>query len=186
MPAFCFSGHSRHQPAPEKRGRSTEVDSIERIRGIAERVAHSHGLEIFDVQMRRESIGPVLRIVIDRPAPADGSAEPAGESIGIQDCQRVSVDVSAILDVEDVLDHRYTLEVSSPGLDRPLRDAADYRRFAGRRAKIVLHEPLDGQAHFKGRLRGVEGETVLLDDEQGRGHRIPLAHISRGRLEVEF
>ncbi len=172
MPAFCFSG--------------PKVDPIERIRGIAERVAHSHGLDLFDVQMRRESIGPVLRIVIDRPAPADGSPEPAEESIGIKDCQRVSEDVSAILDVEDVIDHRYTLEVSSPGLDRPLRDAADYRRFAGRKAKIVLHEPIDGQLHFKGRLRGVEDEAVLLEDEQGRGHRIPLAQVSRGKLEVEF
>lgn len=162
------------------------VDPIERIRGIAERVAGSHGLEILDVQMRREPIGPVLRIVIDRPGPADGSPQPAGDSIGIQDCQRVSEDVSAILDVEDVIDQRYTLEVTSPGLDRPLRDARDYRRFAGRKAKIILSEPVDGETHFKGRLRGLEGDTVLLDDEQGRQHRVPLALVTRGRLEVEF
>ncbi len=162
------------------------MDPIEQIRGIAERVAGSHGLEVFDVQMRRESIGPVLRIVIDRPAPADGSAEPAADSVGIRDCQRVSEDLSAILDVEDVIEHRYTLEVTSPGLDRPLRDARDYRRFAGRKAKVVLNEPVDGEMHFKGRLRGLEGEDVLLDDEQGRPHRVPLAAINRGRLEVEF
>jgi ribosome maturation factor RimP len=162
------------------------VDPIEAVRGIAERVARSRGLEIFDVQMRRESIGPVLRVVIDKPAPADGAPEPADESIGIQDCQRVSEDLSAVLDVEDVIDHRYTLEVSSPGLDRPLRHAADYRRFAGRAAKIVLSEPMDGQTHYKGRLRGVEGDTVVFEDSQGHEHRIPLAQISRGRLEVEF
>ncbi len=162
------------------------MDPIERIRAIAQRVAGSHGLEVFDVQMRRESIGPVLRIVIDRPAPADGSPQAAEESVGIKDCQRVSEDVSAILDVEDVIDHRFTLEVSSPGLDRPLRGAADYRRFAGRAAKIVLGEPVDGQSHFKGHLRGVEGETVLIEDAQGREHRIPLPLITRGRLEVEF
>ncbi len=162
------------------------MDLIERIRSIAERVAHSQGLEIFDVQMRRESIGPVLRVVIDRPAPADGSPEPVGESIGIRDCQRISEDISAILDVEDAIDYRYTLEVSSPGLDRPLRDAGDYRRFAGRAAKVVLREPIDGQSHFKGRLRGLDGDVVLLDDEQGRPHRVPLADISRARLEVEF
>ncbi len=136
--------------------------------------------------MRRESIGPVLRIVIDSPGPADGSPQPVEDSVGIRDCQRISEDISAILDVEDVIDHRYTLEVSSPGLDRPLRHAADYRRFAGRRAKVVLSEPVDGQAHFKGRLQGVEDDTVLLDDEQGRPHRVPLALITRGRLEVEF
>ena len=149
-------------------------------------MAVAHGLEIFDVQMRRESIGPVLRIVIDGPAPADGSPQPVDDGIGIRDCQRVSEDLSAILDVEDVIDHRYTLEVSSPGLDRPLRHAADYRRFAGRKAKIVLSEPVDGQMHFKGRLRGIEGDTLLMDDEQGRGHRVPLALVTRGRLEVEF
>ncbi len=162
------------------------MDPIERIRSIAERVAHSHGLEIFDVQMRRESIGPVLRIVIDRLAPADGSPEPVGDSIGIQDCQRISNDISAVLDVEDVVDHRYTLEVSSPGLDRPLRHGADYRRFAGRAASLVVTEPVDGQSHLKGRLRGTDGECVIFDDAQGREHRIPLAHIARGRLEVEF
>jgi ribosome maturation factor RimP len=128
----------------------------------------------------------VLRIVIDRPGPADGSPQPVEDSVGIQDCQRISEDISAILDVEDVIDYRYTLEVSSPGLDRPLRGAADYRRFAGRAAKIVLREPVDGQAHFKGRLRGVEDDAVLLDDAQGRAHRIPLALVTRGRLEVEF
>jgi len=136
--------------------------------------------------MRRESIGPVLRIVIDSPAPADGSPQPVDDSIGIQDCQRVSEDLSAILDVEDVIDHRYTLEVSSPGLDRSLRHAADYRRFAGRKAKIVLSEPVDGQMHFKGRLRGIEGDTLLMEDEQGHGHRVPLVLVTRGRLEVEF
>jgi ribosome maturation factor RimP len=162
------------------------VDPIERIRAVAQRVAHSHGLEIFDVQMRRESIGPVLRVVIDRPAPADGLPEPADEGVGIRDCQRISEDLSAILDVEDVIDHRYTLEVSSPGLDRPLRDGADYRRFAGRAARIVLRTPIDGQMHLEGRLRGMDGDSVIVDDERGRARRIPLAQIARGRLEVEF
>ncbi len=162
------------------------MDAIDRIRGIAERVAGAHGLEIFDVQMRREAIGPVLRIVIDSPAPADGSPQPIDDAVGIQDCQRISEDISAILDVEDVIDHRYTLEISSPGLDRPLRHAGDYRRFAGRKAKIVLSGPVDGQMHFKGRLGGVEDDSVLLDDEQGHRHRVPLSLITRGRLEVEF
>ncbi len=162
------------------------MDPIERIRAIAQRVAGSHGLEVFDVQMRRESIGPVLRIVIDRPGPPDGSPQPVEDGVGIQDCQRVSEDVSAILDVEDVIDHRYTLEVSSPGLDRPLRGLGDYRRFAGRAAKIVLGEPIDGQSHFKGHLRGVEDDSVLFEDAQGREHRVPFGTIARGQLEVEF
>jgi ribosome maturation factor RimP len=164
-----------------------EVDPIEQVRAIATRVAHSQGLDIFDVQMRRESVGMVLRVVIDRPAPADGAPEPVEDSIGIKDCQRISEDLSAILDVEDVIPHRYTLEVSSPGLDRPLRHAGDYRRFAGRAARLVLSEPLDGQAHVRGRLAGTEGdEFVLIDDQQGRRLHVPLGQIARGRLEVEF
>ena len=103
-------------------------------------MAGSHGLEVFDVQLRREPIGMVLRVVIDRPDP--GRVETVDESVGIEDCQRVSHDLSALLDVEDEfgetdLADKYTLEVSSPGLDRPLRHEADYRRFAGRLAKIV-------------------------------------------------
>ena len=98
------------------------------VRAAAERVARSYGLEIFDVQFRREAQGMVLRVRIDRP----GSGATAEESVSVEDCARVSRDLSAILDVEDVVPTAYTLEVSSPGLDRPLRRADDYRRFAGR------------------------------------------------------
>lgn len=167
----------------------------DRIRPVAERIARSYGLEIFDVQFRRESHGWVLRVIIDRPysggdrvpAPETGSPE---ESIGIAECQRVSQDLGAILDVEEdalglLLPENYTLEVSSPGLDRPLRHAADYRRFTGRLAKIVTAEPLDGQSAFAGRLAGVEDGVVVLEEGR-RIHRVPLERIKRGRLAVEF
>jgi ribosome maturation factor RimP len=103
----------------------------------------------------------------------------------------VSQDLSAILDVEEEelgeasLAQRYTLEVSSPGLDRPLRHEADYRRFAGRLAKLVTTEPVHGQSAFAGRLQGIDdGEVVL---EEGRKtHRVPLARIKRAQLAVEF
>jgi ribosome maturation factor RimP len=94
--------------------------------------------------------------------------------------------VSAVLDVEDVIGHRYVLEVSSPGLDRPLRNADDYRRFAGRLARIVVVEPIDKQNHLEGRLKGLDGETVLLEGRSGRIHRIPMSVIRRARLAVEF
>ncbi len=145
----------------------------------------------------------VLRVVIDRPdpgipttgaaaaSPAAPAGGPAEDSIGVADCQRVSQDLSALLDVEDdelgeaALAKAYTLEVSSPGLDRPLRHEADYRRFAGRLAKIVTSAAVDGQSAFAGRLAGVATGCVLL--EEGRKvHRIPIAQIKRGRLEVEF
>ena len=121
------------------------MDIVEEIRAVAGRVAASFGLEIFDVQFRREAGGMVLRVQIDRPGPA-ATAE---ESVSVEDCANVSRDLSAILDVEDIVPTAYTLEVSSPGLDRPLRSMDDYRRFAGRRAKLVTREPVDGgNEHF--------------------------------------
>jgi ribosome maturation factor RimP len=98
----------------------------------------------------------------------------------------VSQELSTILDVEDLLPDSYTLEVSSPGLDRPLRDARDYVRFAGRLAKLVTREPVNRQTAFAGRLRGMDGQDVLFENEGGKLVRLPLALISRARLEVEF
>ena len=154
----------------------------ERVRGIAARVAAGYGLEIFDVQYRREGPGMVLRVQIDRPGPAAS----ADDSVSVDDCATVSRDLSAILDVEDVVPASYTLEVSSPGLDRPLRRPEDYARFAGRRAKIVMREPVDGQSFFKGTLGGVDAADVVIDADDGRRHRVPLAVITRANLEVEF
>jgi len=160
------------------------------VRAAAERVARSHGLEIFDLQLRRESIGTVLRVIIDRPD--RGVPERVEDAVGIEECQRVSHDLSALLDVEEeeldtagALSQNYTLEVSSPGLDRPLRHEADYRRFTGRLAKVVTAEALNGQSAFAGRIVAVENGDVVL--EEGRKqHRVPLARIKRGQLAVEF
>jgi ribosome maturation factor RimP len=166
------------------------LDRLARVREAAERVARSYGLEIFDVQLRRESIGMVLRVIIDRPDPGRPTT-PEEDSVGIAECQQVSQDLSTLLDVEEesleqaALAQTYTLEVSSPGLDRPLRHAADYRRFTGRLAKLVSSEPIDGQSAFAGRLAGVEDGVVLLEEGR-RTHRVPLAQIKRGRLDVEF
>ena len=163
------------------------MQPLELIRAIADRVARSRGLEVWDIVSRREPSGQVIRVFIDRP----GTAATPEESVGIEDCVEVSREMGTILDVEDPLPSTYTLEVSSPGLDRPLRGAEDYRRFAGRLAKIVVSEAVDNQKAFEGRLRGVEsadvGETVvLLEGPKARMHRLPLRLIARGRLEVEF
>ncbi len=158
------------------------VQPLEQLRAIAQRVAASRGLEIWDIQSRREAVGHVVRVFIDRPGPA---ATPE-ESVSIEDCEQVNREIGAILDVEDPLPFSYTLEVSSPGLNRPLRDASDYQRFAGRLGKVVVSEPVDNQKAFEGRLHGVEGDAVLLQASNGRMHRLPLRLITRGRLEVEF
>jgi ribosome maturation factor RimP len=158
------------------------VQPLDQIRAIAERVAASRGLTVWEIQSRREASGHVVRVFIDRPGPA---ATPE-ESVSIEDCEQVNREISTILDVEDPLPFAYTLEVSSPGLDRPLRGDDDYARFAGRMAKVVVSEAIDNQKAFEGRLRGVDGSDVLLEGPNGRMHRLPLRLITRGRLEVEF
>jgi ribosome maturation factor RimP len=155
---------------------------VEKVRDIAGRVAADRGLEIFDVQFRREAPGMVLRIQIDRPGPAATAAD----SVSVEDCAHISRELSAILDVEDVVPAAYTLEVSSPGLDRPLRRPDDFRRFAGRRAKIVMRQKVDGQGYFKGKLGGLDGADVLIESENGKVHRVPFELITRANLEVEF
>jgi ribosome maturation factor RimP len=159
-----------------------DASVVEQVRAIASRVAGSYGLDIFEVQFRREGHGMVLRVLIDRP----GTARTAEESVSIEDCAAVSRDLGAILDVEDVVPTAYTLEVSSPGLDRPLRQAADYDRFSGRRAKLVVREAIDGQMFLQGRLGGVEDQQVLIDSDDGRRHRVPIGAITRANLEIEF
>ena len=111
---------------------------LERVRELAERIATAYGLDIFDVELKREGGQQVLRVFVDRPGPA---ATPE-DSVSIEDCARVAEELGTVLDVDDVMPGEYTFEVSSPGLDRPLRTADDYRRFAGRWAKIVTSQPV--------------------------------------------
>ncbi len=117
-----------------------------------------------------------MRLYVDKPG-----------GIGLDDLQSVSEEVSAILDAEDPIEGPYTLEVSSPGLDRPLRTEADYRRFVGRLAKLSSYEPVDGRRHWTGRIVSCEDGVVTLDLEKGEVEaRVPFAKVSHGRLEVEF
>ena len=183
-PLFVFGGHF--------------TQLIDRIRAIAERVAGSYGLDVYDVQYRRESNGWMLRIFLDVPyddsvsPKLDGTPESEGgpaaadESVSVDQCANVSRDVSAILDVEETIDHRFILEVSSPGLDRPLRRERDYRRFTGRLAKIVVAQAVDNQKHFAGRLQGLERDAVVIETRPGKRQLIPLALITRAHLDVEF
>src|SRR5580700_3669202 len=132
---------------------------IDRIREAAERVAHSQGLEIFDVEWK---IGKqrFLRVYIDRLPGPDG---PTNAGVSHSDCQRVSEQLSVILDVEDLVPGPgYILEVSSPGLDRKLIKPADYERFAGRLAKIWVNEPIEKQTYLEGRLAGYTDGIVKL------------------------
>ena len=172
----------------------TEADltRLARIRAVVERVSAERGLEVFDLQFRREAHGWMLRVYLDKPgAPVHpgraGHVGPVeGESVTIADCQFVSSEVGTLLDVEDVIGHKYTLEVSSPGLDRPLRGPDDYRRFAGCLAKMLIADPVAGRAHVSGRLQGMDGDEVIVAVGKEKVRRVPVGQIVRARLEVEF
>jgi ribosome maturation factor RimP len=148
---------------------------LERIREAAERVAHSLGLEIVDVEWK---VGKdrFLRVYIDKP-----------EGVSHKDCEAVSNQLSVILDVEDLVPgpQHYILEVSSPGLDRKLTKPAEFERFAGRLARISTIEPVENQKFFEGRLAGVAGGKVQIE-VQGRVIAVPMEGIRKANLVVEF
>src|SRR5579864_2716532 len=155
---------------------------LAKIREVAERVAHSLGLEIFDVEWK---IGKqrLLRVYIDR---LPGPQNPEGLGVSHKDCERVSEQLSVILDVEDLVPGpAYVLEVSSPGLDRKLRNPADYERFNGRLARIWLNEPVENQKYFEGRLGGFGDGSVKLKVKD-KEIALPFVGIRKANLVVEF
>jgi ribosome maturation factor RimP len=150
------------------------VDDLQKIRAIAERVVVSEGLALVDLELKGGQANLLLRVYIDKPG---------GVSHG--DCQLVSEQMSAILDVEDPIPGRYVLEVSSPGLDRKLVKASDYTHFVGRLARLVLREPVGNQKVLEGRLAGFEAGRVRLDLVAGGRIEMELGNISKARLVVE-
>jgi ribosome maturation factor RimP len=161
---------------------------LDKIRDAAERAARSAGVEVVDVEWK---VGKqrFLRVFIDKPYPAPGGeASPQGPGAGIShsDCQAVSEQLSVLLDVEDLVPGpRYVLEVSSPGLDRKLTRPAEFERFAGRKARISMSEPVEGQSFFEGRLAGYSDGRVKMD-VQGRVIELPLEGIRKAQLVVEL
>ncbi len=154
----------------------TQMVDLEKIRTIAERVVTSEGLELVDVELKGGRTNQLLRVYIDK-----------AQGVTHADCQLVSEQLSALLDVEDPFAGRYVLEVSSPGLDRKLVKPGDYTHFVGRRARLVLREPVGNQRVFEGRLAGLEGgRRVRLEMPAGELREIELANISKARLVVEL
>jgi ribosome maturation factor RimP len=153
-----------------------------KIREAAQRVASSLGLDVFDVEWK---IGKqrLLRVYIDR---LPGPQNPDGLGVSHVDCQNVSEQLSVILDVEDLVPGpAYTLEISSPGLDRKLLKPADYERFVGRLAKIWLNEPIEKQAYMEARLAGY-ADGIVKVKQQNREIDIPYAGIKKANLVVEL
>ena len=153
---------------------------IESLRAMAERVANSEGLYLVDVELKGGRSNPLLRIYIDKVG-----------GVSHADCQLVSEQLSAILDVEDPFPGSFTLEVSSPGLDRELRKPSDYKHFAGRRARLILRPPGQDRATVtaptivEGRLAGFESGRVRLDMGEAGTQEFDVSEISRAKLLIE-
>ncbi len=147
---------------------------IREVWELAEPVVLARGMELVEVEWQRERQGWVLRLYIDKPG---------GVTLG--DCVKISEIVSDLLDAKDFIHHSYHLEVSSPGIERPLRKREDFQRFAGDKVRITLKAPLEGRKNFTGILKGIEGEDILLEIE-GEEVRIPYTEIKKAHLKAEI
>lgn len=146
----------------------------ERIREVAGRAADELGFELVHAEIGVLGRSAAVRVFIDKPG-----------GVTHEDCSAMSHHMGTVLDVEDFISSTYTLEVSSPGLERGLYKREDYERFAGRLAKLKSREPVDGQRNFRGRLAGVEGEEIIFDDKTSGRVRIPLAAVAKANLEID-
>jgi ribosome maturation factor RimP len=168
---------------------------VDRVRIIADRVAASSGLEVLDVEFLGGGQARMLRVFLDKPAA--GNDPLAG--VTHEDCANFSREFGTILDVEDVMPGSYTLEVSSPGLDRKLVKAADFKRFTGSRVKLTTREPVNDNRHFEGRLEGFQDGRLTLDlsvashksrkkmgDQAGKKIEIDFANVEKANLVPEF
>ena len=152
-----------------------DIDSLRtRITALAEKVAAAMGMEVILVEIKAGGGRSIVRTFIDRP-----------EGISLDDCERFSRRFSTVLDVEDRIPFSYILEVSSPGLDRPLLKEKDFERFAGQTARLRTRAPLEGQRNFRGKLLGVFEGRVGLEVGPGRRIEIGVADIEKANLVFE-
>jgi ribosome maturation factor RimP len=147
-----------------------------KIEEIAHRVAASEGLELIEVEVKGGGIHRFVRISIDKP-----------EGVSHADCELMSHQVGTILDVEDVVPGgQYTLEVSSPGVERKLLKPNDFERFQGKKAKVTLRDPVDGRRNWEGTLAGIEDGLIRLDLERGDPLRFPFEQVHKANLKFEW
>jgi len=142
------------------------------ISHLVETLLKHEQMELVEVQFRRESLGWVLRVLIDK---SDG--------VTVDDCSTISRQVSDLLDVKDIIHHPYTLEVSSPGVRRPLKKESDYKRYIGECVTIKTSCLIDNRKTFKGKLTGYQQDTVLVEVE-GKEYTIPCGVIEKANLDI--
>lgn len=150
---------------------------VSALRQVAQRVVAEAGLELVELSLRGSSRRRLLRVDIDRPGP---------RGVDVDDCQRVSVALGETFERDDLLEDSYLLEVSSPGLDRPILTPADYRRNTGRRIVVRTLEPIDNKREWRGILQGLEGDNVRLQDDEDGEVTIRVDQVESARQDVEF
>jgi ribosome maturation factor RimP len=155
--------------------RGTSISVTARLQALAEDTLPTLGLELVHLTYRREGKDWVLRLMIDREG-----------GVSMDDCAAASNQMGALLEVEDIIPHTYNLEVTSPGLNRPLFTADDYRRFAGHKVQIHTHRPVQGRRRFSGSLETCCDDIVTLCLPEGGTVSLPLTDIADGRLELDL
>jgi len=150
-----------------------DKEIVDRVRAIAEPIVSDEGMELVDVEYRRESKGWVLRLYLDKEG-----------GVTLDDCTRISREVGRSLDVEDLIQIPYTLEVSSPGLSRPLKTEKDFMKHRHRLIKVKTLDPIQARRQFKGRLIGVSANQIEMEVDGGI-LQIPLSNVAKANLEVE-
>lgn len=148
---------------------------IEKVEQTSTPVLARHSAELVDLLFVHEHGQWVLRFFIDK----------AG-GITLDDCATISHEISAVLDAEDLIPQSYSLEVSSPGLNRPLKKPTDYQRFIGERVDVTLFAPLNGQRHFHGTIQAVDEEHVTVQGDPGQTYALPLADVAKARLDPDI
>ena len=141
--------------------------------------------ELIDVAYLSEAGTMVLRVLVDK-APGGSDSKGRGEGIRVEELGRLSKRIGALLEEEGTVGGAYSLEVSSPGLDRPLKKERDYERAVGRKALIKTKEPVDGRKNFKATIDGVSDGVVTVTDSEGRAWALPISNIDKARREIEI
>lgn len=156
-------------------GRNEMGQQSVKVAALIEPSLDALGYELVGIEYTAQGKHSILRVYIDSPTGVD-----------VEDCQKASHQISGVLDVEEPLSGQYTLEVSSPGVERPLFIAAHFERFAGERAEVRVRTPIDGQRKFVGQLAGVEDNNVKLDLENGESVLLSLADLDKAKLKPDW
>jgi len=172
-----------HAEAPKSTSAPDRIDRA-RLQAVIEPVVAAHGAELCDFELKNEN-GWVLRIYVERLGALEQKLSTKAAAVDLDLCSQIARDLSPVLDESDPIPHRYHLEVGSPGVERPLRKAADFARFLGEKAKLKLRMGVAGQKVLVGRLVAMEGNLITLEDG-AKSYPVPLDDVVTARLVFEF